>query len=473
LHSFTNMASKRMASDGLSRGHKHDMASAGSQPACDVAVGAAALTELERRMYENSIGIRASPSITQLLQQLGCSAASTQSEMDVATGQTCSWISEMLSVEETVENALCEEGSDDVTRLETKHSSGDDAMDARLAQLQHAVRLQIVAPMFKAYGFAQEQAGSRLMLTAFSYDVLALLAKTWQLAQVRGLQVQRLKSSIASLQTEIKAKKMKIESKEKPMLKEKSWELARAQARIEQLEGDLKKSGQQFLQLERAKQRETSCREECERRLCSLQFDNHRQLSSSKAVLEQAKEALTDAREEVQRLGELETAFKNCRGQSEKLERQQQSCGGAVSNKVQSVDASSEVFTSSLQTCPRIQSGAASTSLGETPQIGMSSSHASLSLVQRRASTLLCNRGSAGSVYISPRVSTIRAPANKEGPNKVLPVSAVPSTATANHRSHACGGQLIDCKPSRGCQRHHRESLPTADSRRLSRWPPA
>jgi len=164
---------------------------------------------------------------------------------------------------------------------------------------------------------------------------------------------------------------MESVSKVKPMLKEKSWELARAQARIEQLEGDLKKSGQQFLQLERGKQRETSCREECERRLCSLQFDNHRQLSSSKAALQQVKDALTDARDEIQRLTELEAAFKDWRGQLQKLEQQQQqqSCGGAVSSSVRSVHASSEACPSSLQTCPRVNSGATCTSLGETSQI--------------------------------------------------------------------------------------------------------
>jgi len=194
------------------------------------------------------------------------------------------------------------------------------------------------------------------------------LAKTWHLAQVRGLQVQRLKSSIASLQTEMKAKETESVSKVKPMLKEK-WELARAQARIEQLESDLKKSGQQFLLLERAKQRETSCREECERRLCSLQFDNHRQLSSSKAALQQGKDALTDARDEIQRLTELEAAFKNCIGQLPNLEQQQQqSCRGAVSGKVRSVHASSEACPSSLQT-PRVHSGATCTSFGETKQI--------------------------------------------------------------------------------------------------------
>jgi len=302
----------------------------------EFAVGAAALTELEHRMYEHSVGLRTSPSIPELLQELSCSAASTQSETDVATGQTCSWISEMRSVEEAVEDALREEGFDG---FESEHPSVEDAMDSRIAQLQCAVSLQIVAPLFKAFGDAQEQAASRMMLPAFSYDVLTLLAKTWHLAQVRGLQVQRLKSSIASLQTEIKAKKMESLSQVKPMLKEKSWELAQAQARIEQLEGKFQKTGRQFLQLERAKQRETSCREECERRLSSLQSDNHRLLSSSKAVMQQVKEGLTDARDEIQR-------------QQKQQRQRQHSCRG-----VQSVHASSEACPSSLQTCLRRPTG--------------------------------------------------------------------------------------------------------------------
>jgi len=223
-------------------------------------------------------------------------------------------------------------------------------------------------------------------------------------------------------------------SKLKATLKEKSWELARAQARIEQLEGDLKHSVQQFLRLERAKQRETLCREECERRLCSLQVDNRRRLSNSKDVLQQAKEALTDARDEIQRLPELEAAIKTCRGHLQKLEQQQQqSCGGAGSSKAQGVHVSSEVCPSSLQTCPRFHSGASCTSLlGSNPQISST---------------------------------------------KALPLhypSTMPTTATtANRRSYACGGRLVDSKHPQDCQRHQREALPAANSRRLFRWPPA
>jgi len=279
----------------------------------------------------------------------------SQFACDLVVGKTCSWISEMRSVEEAVEDALCEEGSDEVTRLENEHPSGEDAILARLAQLQHAVTLQIVAPMLQAFGDAQEQACSRLMLPAFACDVPTLLAKTWHLAQVRGLQVQRLKSSIASLQSKMKAKGMESVSKVNPKLKEKSWELARAQTRMEQLEGDLKKSGLQFRQLERAKHRETSRREECERRLCSLQFDNHRHLSNSKAALQQVKDALIDARDEIERLGEIEASFKICHGQLQKLEQQQPSCRGA-----DNVHASSEACPSSLETC---------TSLEATPQL--------------------------------------------------------------------------------------------------------
>jgi len=218
------------------------------------------------------------------------------------------------------------------------------------------------------------------------------------------------------------------------LLKEKSWELARAQAKIEQLEGDLKKSGQQFLQLERAKQRETSCREECERRLSSVQVDNHRQLSSSKDVLQQAKEALTDAKDEIERLAELEAAFKNCCGQMQQLEQQHQSCGGAGCSKGQSVHASSEACPSSLQTSPRVHGRVTCTTLGATPQIG---------------------------------TSATRALAKKKASNKVMPVSIFTSTVTtANRRGHVCGGRLVDCKYSQDYQRHQREALPTADSRR-------
>jgi len=224
------------------------------------------------------------------------------------------------------------------------------------------------------------------------------------------------------------------------MLKEKSWELARAQARIEQLEGDLANSDQQFRQLERAKQRETSCREECERRLCILQVDNHRQLSSAKDALQQAREALTDARDGM---------------------RQQQSCGGAGSSMVQSARASSECRSSSLRTCC---SEATCTSLGATPQMGMSSSHTSLSVVQRGTSMLLGNRGSVG--------SATRTPAKKNGPKALPPhcPSTFPATVTtANRRRHACEGRLVDCKQD--CQRQ--EALSTTGARRPCRWPPA
>merc|ERR1712204_35356 len=125
-------------------------------------------------------------------------------------------------------------------------------MEGRLAELQDAVRLQIVAPLLKAYGgAARDQAGSWLMLPAFSYDVLTILTKTWHLARVRGLEIQRLKSSVGSLHADT----MPSVVTTKKLLKEKSWELSRAQARIEQLEGDHSNSDQKLRQLERTNQR--------------------------------------------------------------------------------------------------------------------------------------------------------------------------------------------------------------------------
>jgi len=392
------MSSPQTAVDAQSIGSKHDTVNSMPELALESVVGMAALTELERRMYEHSVGLRASPSIKELLHELSRERKSQssgdtleQSALDVAR-QTCSWVSEMQNVEETIEKALCEEAFEEGTEPESEHPSSTDAMDARLAQLQDAVRLQIVAPLLKAFGDARELAGTRLMIPAFSYDILTILAKTWHLARVRGLHVQRLESNMARLQAETqKAMEARLKeeanmasaAKVKKVLKEKSWELSRAQARIEQLESDRLSTEQQLLQLERAKQREASCREEAERRLSSLQADNRRQLSEIKELsraqarieqlesdrsdseqqllqlerakqqeascreegerrlrslqadnrrrlseikdaLVQVKEALTDARDGRQHAAELEAALKKCHQQLEEVEQQRQ-----------------------------------------------------------------------------------------------------------------------------------------------------
>jgi len=234
---------------------------------------------------------------------------------------------------------------------------------------------------------------------------------------------------------------MESASKVKALLKEKSWELSRAQAKIAQLEGDVIISDQQFLQLERAKQRETSCREECERRAA-----------------------------------ELEAAFKNYHEVQKLEQQQQQSCRRAVSSRVQRARASSEGHPSSLRRCPRLHSEATCTSLGASSQIGMSSSRTRSPVVQKGASMPLCNRGSVGSECTSPGVATTRAPVKKTAPNKVLPLhcpATSPAPVTmANRRCHAFESRLVDCKHSQDCQRHQWEALSTASSRRPRRWSP-
>jgi len=453
------------------------MPSTGPQLACDSGVDVATLTQLVRRMCEQSADLGAPTSSKQLLHELSsdsnnksCSAELAQSAMDVSAWQTCSWISAMQSVEKNVADALREVASDEGTSLETEDPSGEDTMELKLAQLRNTVRLQIAAPLFKASGDAQEQAGRPLTVWSFSYDVLSLLAQTWHLARVRGLQVQWLKSSITSQQTETKTGGADRESvlKLKTILKEKSWELARAQARIELLESDLINSDQQFLQLERAKQRETSCREECERRLHSLQVDNHRKLSSAKDALQQAKEALTDARDRMHCSSELEAAFKNCHEQVQKLEQpqqQQKSCGAAGSSKVRSARDYSGGRPSSLRPCSRIRCEAACTSVGAISQRGMSSSRTSLAVVRRGASMMMCNADSAR--------SDTRAPAEENAPNKMLslhgPTIFSAKVTTANRQWQACQDRLVDCKQD--CQRH--EALSTAAARQMRRWPPA
>jgi len=434
------MASTQAPSDGLLRGNEHDMASGNRQSDLESDVGVAALRELERRMYEHSVGLRASPSIKELLQEL-CSGIRSQSSgaafvhsgMDDATGQACSWITQMRNVEEAVEAALREESSEEGKEPESE----PDSMEAKLAQLQDAVRLQIVAPLLKAYGGVREQAGSWLMLPAFSYDIFTILTKTWHLARIRGLQVQSLKSSIANLNADTKkAKQVRLNEeadmtsvvKVKKLLKEKSWALSRALAKIEQLEGDRLNSEQQLLQLERAKQREASCRAECERRLRSLQVDKHRHLTGAKDALLQAKEALADVRDGMRCTSELKAAFKNCKEQLQDMgeyqQQQQHSHGAAGSSMDQSVHASRERHPSSLHTCHNNDAAICTSGLA-TLQVGMSSSRTGLSVVQRGSVTLLCDRGSAASLCITPGVPTARELVKNIAPEPIV-ASALP-----------------------------------------------
>merc|ERR1712008_88213 len=94
---------------------------------------------------------------------------------------------------------------------------------------------------------------------------------------------------------------------------------------------------QKLRQLERANQREASRREECERRLKNLQADKHRHLSGAKDALQQAKEALAEVRDGMQRPSdsELKDAYRNCHEQLQELEQrlqQQQSHRGVGSS---------------------------------------------------------------------------------------------------------------------------------------------
>jgi len=440
-----HMASTQAPSDGRSHGSEHDVANVSRQGDVESAVGVAALTELERRMYEHSVGLRASPSIKELLQEL-CSgvrsqssdAAFVQSARDGAMGRSSSWITQMSNVEEAIEVALCEESSEDGREPESE----PDAMEAKLAQLQDAVRLQIVAPLLKAYGGAREQAGLWLMLPAFSYDVLTILTKTWHLARIRGQQVQRLKSSVAKLHADTKKAKQVKQNEEldttsvvkvKKLLKEKSWALSRAQAKIEQLEGDRLNSEQHLLQLERAKQREASCREECERRLTSLQVDKHRRLTGAKDALQQAKEALADVKDGMRRTSEIKAAFHNCKDQLQEVEQQQQqqqlqqqqhqSHRGACSTD-QGVCASLGRHSSSRQTLRN--NDAATWRSGSTAmQVGLSSSTTGSSVVLRAAVTQVRDRGSASSLHATPGAPTTRERVKNAFPEPIV-ASALP-----------------------------------------------
>jgi len=263
---------------------------------------------------------------------------------------------------------------------------------------------------------------------------------------------------------------MESVSKVKAILKEKSWELAQAQARIEQLEGDREHSDQQFLRLERAKQREASCREECERRLSSLQADSHRQLSSAKDALQHAKDILRDARDGMHRSTDLEAACKNCHEQLQKLEQEQQSRKGTGSSKVWSVRTTLEGRPCGLRTCPRLHSEAACTSLGATPPIGLSSSGTSLPVVQRGVSKPLCNRGFPGSECTLSGVPSTRVPVKTTA---LLPPHCSSTFPVANRHSHACENRPVDCKYAQDCQRQQWEVLSAATLRCPRRWPPA
>jgi len=161
-----------------------------------------------------------------------------------------------------------------------------------------------------------------MALLTFSDQALIALAKTWHLSRAYGLQSRRLAGSLASTQADVgqlladkaflattDGDKSEV-GRTKMVLKQRSWELANAHKKIEQLESDRHNIEQSMLSMERGRQHEVWSRAESERLLASLKAETilaseqrdefRRRLSQAKEALHQAQEALTDAKDEVQ-----------------------------------------------------------------------------------------------------------------------------------------------------------------------------
>jgi len=271
-----------------------------------VGMNAKVLAELEYHMYERDAG--PGPwhlhDVEELLRKMLLSATrveaseptcSQNSTVD-ANGQLCSLITDLQDLNELVENAVRAEPESFMAKLEdakSEHSLGAEGMEARLAKLQDFVMLHVVIPCLHKDASSEAKVNACVMLRSLFDGVFALLNKTWHLAQARARRVLYFTgglnagADVAQLPT---AARIGLDGSEKAdlrkmktALKEKTWELVRAQKKVEQLERSLNVE-HVLLNMERARQRETWSRCETERSLqeaalvsCQQQLNDLRQ----------------------------------------------------------------------------------------------------------------------------------------------------------------------------------------------------
>jgi len=163
-----------------------------------------------------------------------------------------------------------------------ERSLGAEGLEARLAKLQDFVKLHIVVPCLRQDDASSEaKVNACVMLRSLFDGIFGLLNKTWYLAQARA---QRVLYFTGGLNTGADVgqlptfARMGIDRGEKAdlrkikrELKEKNWELVRAQKKVEQLERSLNME-HVLLNMERARQRDTWSRCEIERSLQEAAF---------------------------------------------------------------------------------------------------------------------------------------------------------------------------------------------------------
>jgi len=269
-------------------------------------MNAKVLAELEHHMYERDAG--PGPwhlhDVEELLRKMLLSATrgedsertcSENPRFD-ANGQLCGLISDLQDLNELVEDAVRAEPEHFRANLENAKNErplGVEGMEARLAKLQDFVKLHIVVPCLHKDASSEAKVNACVMLRSLFDGIFGLLNKTWHLAQARaqrvlyftgglnaGADVARLPTAVRTvIDGGEKADLRKI----KRALKEKTWELIRAQKKVEQLERSLNME-HMLLNMERARQRETWSRGEIERSLqeaalagCQQQLNELRQ----------------------------------------------------------------------------------------------------------------------------------------------------------------------------------------------------
>jgi len=215
-------------------------------------MNAKVLAELEHHMYERDAG--PGPwhlhDVEELLRKMLLSATrgedsertcSENPRFD-ANGQLCGLISDLQDLNELVEDAVRAEPEHFRANLENAKNErplGVEGMEARLAKLQDFVKLHIVVPCLHKDASSEAKVNACVMLRSLFDGIFGLLNKTWHLAQARaqrvlyftgglnaGADVARLPTAVRTvIDGGEKADLRKI----KRALKEKTWELIRAQ----------------------------------------------------------------------------------------------------------------------------------------------------------------------------------------------------------------------------------------------------
>jgi len=271
-----------------------------------VGMNAKVLAELEHHMYERDAG--PGPwhlhDVEELLRKMLLSATrgddsectSSENPRFDANVQLCGLISDLQDLNELVEDAVRAEPEHFRAKLEDAKNERPlraEGMEARLAKLQDFVKLHIVVPCLRKDASSEAKVNACVMLRSLFDGIFGLLNKTWHLAQARAQRVLYFAgglntgTDVARLPTVARTEMDGVEKadlrKINRALKEKSWELIRAQKKVEQLERSLNME-HTLLNMERARQRETWSRGEIERSLqeaalvgCQQQLNELRQ----------------------------------------------------------------------------------------------------------------------------------------------------------------------------------------------------